>query len=447
MTIGNNNNPHNIRQRAPIGGNAGQRMPAQQQPRQAGPIQAQGRPAGGPIQGQPGRGGPIQAQSRQPQGQTQRGPGQHQQAARPAGGIQGYDAIRNQSQRQTQIERQRAQERADGYQPLRFYLPDPQPKNKPWPAPEELEANIVILDEAPSFACYEHAFPDPRTGRMGKGSYTQLCLSQEGHCPACDADTKDPYFALFLSIIDLRGYVNKDNVFVPHSKKLLVVKNKNQEWFFRKYDQNGTLRGMQLLMVRNDPRGANHGNPDFVTIHPEEAILESFGHDPVYYTQGEKQGQIAKEANSDCYAYDYASIFPRPDYEIMLQKYGGAPAAGSSFDQQSVWGRDAGQFQQTQSRAGAGGNRIGLASAAQRGSNQMQGGDYDQGYDDDGSAEDQEVAGDYQADSRGGQGGTFSREIDDDIPFERGSLAPTGGRSRTPMTAGAAATDPSEIPL
>lgn len=370
MPIGNGN-PPNIRQRAPIGSRA--------------PLQQQAAP------------------QRAAQGQAQ--------PARAAGGIQGYNAIRAQSERQSQIEQRRAQERQDGYAPMRFYLPDP---TKPGVTREELEANIIILDHEPSFAVFEHAFPNPATGKFGKGAFTHLCLSQEGHCPACDADTKDPYFALFLSIIDMRPYTKQDGTVVHHSKKLLVIKNKNQDYFFRQFERRGTLRGMQLLMVRNDRRGASHGNPEFVDLHPEEAIIEAFQHPQVI---GGQDNRVLKEANEDCYPYDYARLFPKPDYNAMLERFGGTPAAGSQLDQQSTWGQDAGQFNQAQS-GGIGRSRIGLASSANRPTNQMQG---------------------DQADA--------DTDLDDEIPFNE-APAPTAqvGGARG-VSQGGAVTDPSDIPL
>jgi hypothetical protein len=358
-------------------------------------------------------------QRQPPANQSHAQPQQQSQAARPAGGITGYEAIKAQNARQTQIERQRQQDRQDGYTPNRFYLPDP---TKAGITAEELEANIVILDHEPSFAAFEHQFPNPQTGKFGKGSFNQLCLSQEGHCPACDKDTHEPYFALFLSIIDMRGYTNAHGVFIPHSKKLLVIKNKNQDYFYRQYDRRGTLRGMQLLMVRNDKRGAGHGIPEFVDLHPEELIIESFAHQRVMSQDGQR---VVKEENADCYAYDYAQVFPRPDYNAMCERFGVGPAAGSGSDMDSTWGADAGQFQQSQGRPGgimggrsAGGARGGIQS---RSASSMPGHASDQAYDD------------GQAD------------MDDDVPFDDAPVSHSAGRGNAAQAAGGSSID--SIPL
>lgn len=410
-----NGNPPNIRQRAPVGARA---------------------PIGGAAAPRTGVG--------------QRSAPQGQQPQRPAGGVMGYENIRAQSEQQALLAQQRAQERIDGYQPLRFYLPDP---TKLGVTREELQATVVILDDAPSFAVHEHSFPNPQTGRYGKGSFTHLCLANEGHCPACDADQRDPYFALFLTVQDMRGYMNSQNIWVPHSKKLLAVKNNNQEYFFRQYERHGTLRGMELLMVRSDKRGANHGNPEFVNLHDEETIIQTFQNPQRMSQDGQR---VVKEENEDCYAYDYAKIFPKPDYQQMLERFGGAPAAGSHVDQQNVWGADAGQFSQSQSRIGGGGigggrpaigggrPAIGGGRPAIGGGSAIGGGRPPIG----GGAIGGGIGGGRPA-IGGGQAqqpSNLSEDLDDDIPFDEGSYA-TGEQSDAGRGADAGVSSPDDIPL
>lgn len=383
-------NAPNIRQRAPIG--AGPRAPIGTQTGRlpsAGPGAQANPPRTGGIQPQTTRGpapmgGGIQAQSRN--------------LSRPAGGavgprgpssgthaVRGYAAIRAQHERETVLQQQREQERGI-YMPHRFYLPDP---TKPGITPEELEANIVVLDHEPYFAIHEHHFPNPRTGKFDKHSFFQTCMG-EGHCPACDADQKDPYWVLFLSVIDMRGFEIKEGPragqWVPHSRKLLAIKNKNQNWWFRKFEQYGTLRGMQVLLVRDDRRGANHGNPEFVALHDEAAILESFGHPAVYSTQD--PNKIIKQENEDCFPFDYDALFPTPNYEAMLVKFGGNPAAGSRADHRSTWGADADQFNGIQ-RGRPGG--IQPQARQHRADNFQQGDDID---------------------------GQYNPDLDDEIPFD-----------------------------
>lgn len=423
------------------GGGAPGRMPAQNAaapgrgnaPGGPGRAAAPGGGAPGQQRGAPGAGAPGQRAAAGAPGATNQRP-------RVPGGVVGYEAVRAQHAQQAQREQVRAQERQDGYKPLRFYLPSP---NKPGIMPHELEASIIVLDHEPSFAVHEHAFPDPRTGRMGRGSFTELCIAQDGHCPACDADTKDPYFALFLTVIDTRGYnANQgQGPWVPYSRKLLVVKNRNQDFFFRQFERHGTLRGMELLMIRNDPRGANHGNPEFVQFH-EEAVLEQY-----YYNERvmAQDGQrVIREEGEDMHPFDYAKVFPKPDYDFLLQKYGGAPAAGSGYQAQEVWGQDAGQFNASQGfgrpaphRPQGGGMAArspGRPGGPQGGRAAMQSyGDED--YSDDG--DDGFQAGGYGAQPGGRT--SMAQDMDDDIPFDVGQADHSGPNPD--------ASSPDDIPL
>jgi len=342
----------------------------------------------------------------------------------PAAGITGYDAIRQQHERQTVEDQRRQQERADGYAPFRFFLPSPE---KQGVTREQLEANIVVLDDAPTFAMFEHSFPDPKTGRWGKGAFTVPCLSGDSHCPACDADSKDPYFALFLSIIDMTPYTNKNGQLVPFTKKLLVVKNKNQGWWFRQYERRGTLRGMQVLMVRDSAQGANHGNPEFIELHDEQAIIDSFSHPEVKSQDGQR---VIKQANEDCFAYDYGRIFKKPTYEELAERFGTGPVAGSRSDADSTWGPDAGQFRTSTGIGRAGGisSRASTTIGRTPASNQTSG-DADHDYDDDSPPFDTDLQQD--AEHLQGQGGIRPRPSNDP------SIG-TGGRPNT---------DPGDIPL
>lgn len=376
------NNP-TIRSRAPLHGQnmGGGIAPAGN----GGGIQQRGiQPVGGQTMGGAPAGGRIAPQ---------------QGMQRPGAGLHGYAAIRDQQAREAAESARRAQERQEGYMPPDFYLPSP---DKRGVQPHELQANIVILDHEPGFAIHEHNFPDPKTGKMGKGSFKTICLAGEGPCPACEVDQKEAYYALKLSIIDMRPYINqRTNQLIPHTRKLLTVKQKNQPYFFRQFEQRGTLRGMQLLMVRDDPRGASHGTPEFIDLHPEELVMQTFAH-PEVYTQGTPQNppRLLKQANADCFPFDYDQLFPRLTYDELAQKVGLQPQGmggySSGYDTQQTWGADASQFNQLRTgQMGGGMASRGITPSIRTGQigNQMVGDDHDY------------------------QNGQYDETLDDDVPF------------------------------
>ncbi len=192
---------------------------------------------------------------------------------REAGGLQGYAAIRAAHEQQTQIEQQRAQARIDGYQPLRFYLPSP---DKPGIMREELQADIVILDHEPSFAVWEHSFPNPQTGDMARAPTPSSACRTTATARPATSTSAIRYYALFLTVMDMRPYVDKNGVQHNHSKKLLVVKNKNMDYFFSAVRASRHPSRHAASDGPLDKNGANHGNPEFVELHPEGLILETF---------------------------------------------------------------------------------------------------------------------------------------------------------------------------
>jgi hypothetical protein len=134
--------------------------------------------------------------------------------------------------------------------------------------------------------------------------------------------------------MDLTPYTNKQGVTVPHSRKLLPVKAQQQPFFMRQFDRHQTLRGLQLLMSRDTKQTAGIGNPEFVALHSEQDIIDTFGHDPVLA----QDGKVLKERNADCFPFPYDKLFTKPSGEDLRQRYGGMAPAGSRQEYQSEWG-------------------------------------------------------------------------------------------------------------
>lgn len=237
-----------------------------------------------------------------------------------------------------ELQRQReAQERRNSglYMPFRFYAK----------AGEQRE--IILLDTHPGPCFFEHQLLNPRTNRW---DIHETCPKEWEPCPLCDgvAGGKESYYVMMLSCIDLTPWVNKKGETVPHSKFLLPVKVQQHGFFLRQYERNAVfdpagnyvsgsgLRGLHLLMARDNQQSASIGNPEFMEKHSEEEIIASFGH-PAVVAQ---DGKVLKPENADCFPYEYAKLFPKPTAEALRKRYGGMAPAGSKQEATDEWADD-----------------------------------------------------------------------------------------------------------
>lgn len=240
------------------------------------------------------------------------------------------NTARDQSEFEQEEAKKRAEKRKQG-SAYRFFLPRGE------------DASVIVLDysfeEVPFF--YEHNIQAPD----GKWNIFEPCVKEFAECPICQGhgqrggDPKPSYYAMFLTVLDTRGFVTKDNEEVPYDRKLLVVKQGQHQEFFRLFDaatkQYGTLRGLELLLAREDSTNASAiGKPvvmddgQMFIVNSEEDLLEDFGHDPIT----DSNGKVIMEADALLAPFDYTKLFPRPDADALRRKYGAAPTAGSRDD-------------------------------------------------------------------------------------------------------------------
>lgn len=224
-------------------------------------------------------------------------------------------AAAHQAQAQ-EMERQKrlAEERAKAFNmPLRYWLGAPG------------QGDILLLDADIGPCFYEHGLRDSK-GKFG--NLFEACPKEWEPCPLCEADGKESYYVMMLSCIDMRSYTNRQNVVIPHSRKLLPVKAQEQGFFMRLMERHGSLRGIHLLMARDNQNSPSIGRAEFIAKYTEEDILASFGHperrDPKDATK------IVKAANADCYPFEYGKLFHRPSAADLRARYGGTAPAGSA---------------------------------------------------------------------------------------------------------------------
>lgn len=220
-----------------------------------------------------------------------------------------------------ELERQATARANRKFKPFRFYMKPGEQKQ------------ILVLDATARSACfYEHDI----FIASQKQSYNESCPKEFDLCPICqmaerggqNSPFKQPYYVMMLSIIDLTPYQKRDGSIIPWSRKLLPCKAQSQDFFDRLEASQGGLRGVKLLMTRPTNDTVRIGLPEFMQKHTEEEILASFSHPEM---KG-KDGSVYKLANADCYAYDYAELFPQPTGEDIRTRWGGDAPAGSAAE-------------------------------------------------------------------------------------------------------------------
>lgn len=200
--------------------------------------------------------------------------------------------------------------------PLRFWMK------------QDEEKQIVLLDDTPGFFIYEYEIWDSHARSM---SY-ETAMVDHGHDPLSQlvgkegSNVKEPYYAMYLTCIDLTPYTTKEGREIPFSKKLLPVKSVQQKRFKKYLEQYGTFRGMILNMSRLDKKEARIGTPEFQMADPqngqvllsEEDIIENFGHAAVTG----QDGRVIKQENEDCYPFNYVEVLKPTPPEDLARQYG-----------------------------------------------------------------------------------------------------------------------------
>lgn len=179
--------------------------------------------------------------------------------------------------------------------------------------PVGAEREIVIVDEMPDFFRHEHNLKDGQ----GKWRIFTSCIAENANCPICMSNPdKGAYFAMYLTIIDLTPYVNSENIEVPWSKKLLVVKPQQQKKIMRMYERLGSLRGVVLRMVRDGDKDASIGNDiEQVDTLDEDQLAEYYNE----YT--DRKNQVVQVFGNE--VFDYDAIFPAQSEEQLAAIVGG----------------------------------------------------------------------------------------------------------------------------
>lgn len=213
------------------------------------------------------------------------------------------------------------------------------------------EREIIILDESldDAFFCYEHGLQDSN-GKWGREH--SICVKEHENCPLCSASEDEKsgvgrsYYVMFLTILDLDPYVNKQGEEIPYTKKLMAVKGTQINEFAKTLEKaeenNGTIRGLYMVMSRgNETNSASIGTPTILDneklydLVPEEELEEDYWNEAVV---NEQSGAVYKEEGSDIEPFDYAELFEYPDVDELARKYSKRHrSAGSQSDIEDEW--------------------------------------------------------------------------------------------------------------
>lgn len=191
--------------------------------------------------------------------------------------------------------------------------------------PPQSERDIIVLDEEPWAFRYEHALMNHETN---KRDFYTVCLADTEDCPACHVDDKEGTYVMYLSVLDLEPWTTRAGVLVEYSRRLYVVKARQQNVFKRKYDamvQEGKkgLRGLRVKLYRDDDRSPVIGNDFEWGKRVSEARLAEYINE-----YDDRKGNHHVENLGE--VLDYDRLFPPMNRKQLAQLVGyNQPVPGS----------------------------------------------------------------------------------------------------------------------
>lgn len=234
-------------------------------------------------------------------------------AKKPAsGGFRGSAGLARMREEQDRHEAAREAAKANANQPFRFFVGQGETRE------------IIVVDESPDFFRYEHNLENKRTGRW---DLFTACIAEDANCPVCKVAEREPYYAMYLTIIDLTEYENRDGDTVEWSKKLLVIKPSQQKKFVRFFDKHGTLRGAKFSMTRDGQKDASIGNDiEFIEFVEEDELLS---YESSFKNKEKKTIEVIGHE-----PFDYDELFPvRTEKELSALIGGGRRTARDEEDE------------------------------------------------------------------------------------------------------------------
>lgn len=218
-------------------------------------------------------------------------------------GDAGIQHLEQELQRQKNRQEMR---RTRANQPFRMWVPPGESKE------------IIVLDSKPDFFMYEHNLKDPETG---KWNVFKTCAGEDDNCALCEKYGQS-YYALYLSVIDLTPYVDRNGNRVEWSRKLMVVKTGQMKKFIRRYEKEGTLRGAKFELARDGNKDPVIGNDiEYLETVPERELKK--------FVRSYKDRDNNRVTEDCSEPYEYEHIFEEPDGDALREFAKAAPVPGS----------------------------------------------------------------------------------------------------------------------
>lgn len=171
---------------------------------------------------------------------------------------------------------------------------------------------FVVLDDNIDVFGYEHVLRNPKTN---KWSEVVSCVGEGEICQACEEVGASSY-VMYLSVLDLSPYEDKDGNEQTFSRKLLVVKMSQQKVFARTLEREGTLRGAIFEASRDGPKDAAIGNDiQFIEFMDEDELVNDYIRE---WT--DRDGNVHTENCGEPYNYD--EVIAPPDAEAISMLLG-----------------------------------------------------------------------------------------------------------------------------
>lgn len=223
-------------------------------------------------------------------------------------------ARRSEQERKAQEERRKAG--GSGNRIFRFFVPVGETKE------------IVILDDQPDFYMWEHNYK----GSDGKWGHLAGCCKEWETCPACEHTGSESYFGMYLTVLDLTPYTNRDGDTIEFSRKLMCVKPTQHRKFIRAAEKRGSLRGCLFEMSRDGQKDSAIGNDIEYVERLDEDELATYTRE---WT--DKEGKHHTEDCSEPFVYE--EIFEEPTPENIAKQIGieyEAPPGSSRANEEAL---------------------------------------------------------------------------------------------------------------
>jgi hypothetical protein len=202
----------------------------------------------------------------------------------------------------------------------------------------QAKRTLILLDH--DIDSIPHVYKDEWWVPSEHKFYSYPCVEKITKCPVCDylqreglRKHRQASLNMYLTVLDLKPYTDKDGNTVKCTKRLLEVKFKQQQDFKKMFADaikaKGTIRGLRFALRYSKDTGApkigrldavkeSGGQKTMWTIVSEAKLVEKFGNKE----KKDSSGKVLKKANTDITPYNYELVFPEPDIEKLKEEFG-----------------------------------------------------------------------------------------------------------------------------